>query len=141
MTDVFKGIYFINSGIIQEKYGQQIVNKTIGEILGLRSLVSYMNSLINRHESSEGSPESLTYITTAEAIRESFVFFFDRNDLVEMAFSNEELFESIYKTYYQQFVMQTNVNLSDAGCEGHIGHPELKGSIPETKRSLRSAPR
>lgn len=110
LADPFLGIYFINSGIIQEKYGQQVINKTTGDILGLRSLVSYMNTLINKHESSDCGPESLCYITTAEAIRESFVFFFDRNDLVEMAFSNEELFEHIYKTHYQQYVLQTNVD-------------------------------
>jgi hypothetical protein len=114
--DTFEGIYFIKSGIIHEKYGHQVVNKAIGDILGLRTLIGYMNQKLNKHEVSDSAGESFCYLTSAEAIQETFVFFFEKDDLIEMIFKNEELFDSVYKMYYQHFVMQTNV------CLFHQGH-------------------
>lgn len=131
IMDPFQGVYFIKSGIIHEKYGQQIANKAIGDILGLRSLITYMNQKVNKYETSDSSPESFCYMTSAEAIQESFVFFFEKDDLIEMIFNNEELFDSLYKMYYQHYVLQTNVKIVQLGHQRHRRDPEFKGQVSQ----------
>lgn len=141
IMDTFQGVYFIKTGIIHERYGQQVVNKAIGDILGLRTLVNYMNLKINRNEVSDSSAETFCYLTTAEAIQESFVFFIEKDDVIEMIFKNEDLFDSVYKMYYQHHVLQTNVGQSDLGHQRHRGNTEFKGQVPQAQHCLRYAQR
>jgi hypothetical protein len=127
IMDTFQGVYFIKSGIINEKYGQQVFNKAIGDVLGLRTLIHYMNMKINTNEVTDGPPEAFCYLTTTEAIQESFVFFFEKDDVIEMIFKNEELFDSVYKMYYQHHVLETNVREGHPGHQGYRGDSKFEG--------------
>ena len=74
-------------------------------MLALRSLVQQMNGLINRSDACANP----VYGSRAETLRETHVYFFDKDSLIEMVFSNEDLFDMVYKMYYQAFVLESNV--------------------------------
>ena len=106
--DRFEGIYFVKSGIVKESAETSSCNRTVGSILALRALVLQMNGLINRSDAT--APP--VYGSKATTLKESYVYFFDKDSLIEMVFSNEELFDMVYKMYYQTFVLETNVGFA-----------------------------
>lgn len=99
----------MKSGILSETIGQASFNKNVGDIIGIRSLVYYMNLLINKSEATEDDIHGFTNWTSLESIRESSVLFFDKDNLVKMIFSNEDFFDLVYKLYYQHYILKTNV--------------------------------
>lgn len=109
LSDKFEGVYFVKSGILSETIGHASFNKNVGDIIGIRSLVYYMNLLIYRGEATEEDIHGFTNWTTLESIRESSVLFFDKDNLVKMIFSNQDFFDLVYKLYYQHYILKTNV--------------------------------
>ena len=99
----------MKSGVIAEHVGEAMCSRSIGEVLGLKSLIMYLNTLISSTDSSESAVDPLNYRTSASALKESRVVFFDKASLVQMAFSNENFFDFLYKLYYQHFVLRSNV--------------------------------
>jgi CRP-like cAMP-binding protein len=126
--ELFQGLYLVKSGIVIESSGQVQTNRAVGDVLAFGTLIQYMNALINNSELVDTSPESLPFTTTAKAMRESRVVFWDKESLVQMAFTNEKFFDRLYKLYYQYIILRTNVRTdstslllsrADLGPSGH----------------------
>lgn len=142
MADSFEGIYFVKSGVVAEHVGESMCSRSIGEVLGLKSLISYLNNLISSTDVSESSLESVNYRTSASALKESRVVFFDKASLVQMAFSNENYFDFLYKLYYQHFVLRSNVsNRTSSDDQRHQGTEYSQNKILQTEPNLRTASR
>ena len=96
-------------GVVKEVEKAQAKNRTAGEVLGLRALVANMNNLINKEE----REEEMYYKTSAACLKDSQLVFLDRESAIQMVFSNEDFFDAVYKTYYQYYVVVSNVGIGN----------------------------
>lgn len=103
--DGFKGIFIVKSGLLSVLVGQKEQNLMIGDVLGLKELVDFLNIHICKLRK-----KGLKFKYTVRSVTDVELIFMEKDVILDLVRKNEKFFQSIYLMYYQRYVLKLCVS-------------------------------